>query len=70
MMPNNPQALLAQFRGFAQNPAQMLLQQRIPQQYVNDPDGAIQYLLDSGRISQQQYNLAQQYMRQLSAQKG
>lgn len=31
---------------------------QIPEQYANNPDGAIQYLMDEGKITQAQYNWA------------
>ncbi len=46
---------LQQFRG---NPMQFMMQNNlnIPQQYANDPNKAIQYLMDSGKMTQEQYN--------------
>lgn len=45
-----------QFSNFMSNPLQFLMQKRIniPQEYANDPRGAVQYLLNSGQMSQQQ----------------
>lgn len=37
----------------------------IPQQFANDPQGAVQYLLDRGVINQQQYNWANNMARQI-----
>ena len=62
----NLQNLLSQFNTFLRNPGQTLRQQRIPSEFLNDPDKAIQFLLDSGRVSQAQYNLAKQYFNQIS----
>lgn len=51
---------LNDFQSFMSNPIQFMTQRKlnIPQQYLNDPNGAIQYLMNSGRISQDQYNRA------------
>ena len=66
MMPmNNPQALLSRYREFMSNPGQALSQAGIPQDMVKSPDDVIQRLLDTGRISQEQYTQARQMARQL-----
>lgn len=56
----NIQNMMGQFQGFMQNPMQFMLQRKlnIPQQYLNDPNAAIQYLMNSGKLSQEQYNQA------------
>lgn len=56
-----------QFRMFRQNPMQYLMQRgmNIPQNIQNDPNAIVQHLLNSGQITQQQYNQAAQYARQL-----
>ena len=53
---NNP--VMSQFNSFVQNPIQFLLQRNInvPQQYMNDPQGAVQYLLNNGTMSQDTFN--------------
>lgn len=50
------------FMNFMQNPTQFIIKSNlnIPKQYLNNPNDAIQYLLNSGRISQDQYNKAVQ----------
>jgi hypothetical protein len=55
----------AQYGQFQQNPMQFLAQKglNIPQQYQNDPNGAIQYLMNNGQLTQQQYNWASQFAR-------
>ena len=55
-----------QFRMFRQNPMQYLMQRgmNIPQNIQNDPNAIVQYLLNSGQITQQQYNQAAQMARQ------
>ena len=51
------QGMMSQFSNFMQNPLQFLMQRRInvPPQYANDPQGAVQYLLSSGQMSQETY---------------
>ena len=58
----NPQNFMQQFQQFRQNPMQFLMQHRlnIPQEYANDPQGAIQHLMNTGKMNQQQYNQLQQ----------
>lgn len=58
--------IMSQFNSFTQNPMQFLLQRKIniPQQFANDPHGAVQYLLNNGQMSQAQLNsLTQQAQR-------
>lgn len=62
---NNPMAMIGQFQQFMQNPAAILGRSGIPQQYLKDPSGAIQYLMNSGKLTQQQYNQASQMAKQL-----
>ena len=61
------QAMMQQFQQFRQNPMQFMMQRNmnIPQQFQNDPQGAIQYLMNSGRITQDQYNTANRMARQI-----
>lgn len=42
------------FGSFMQNPMQFLIQRNInlPQEYANNPQGAVQYLMNTGRMSQ------------------
>jgi hypothetical protein len=49
-----------------QNPIQFVLQKgfNIPQNIGNDPNNIIQYLMNSGQISQEQYNRAVSMARQ------
>lgn len=51
-----------QFKGFMGNPMQMLLQNKlnIPQSMANDPNAIIQHLMNSGVMSQEQYNQLKQ----------
>lgn len=65
--PFNLNAMMGQFRAFQQNPMAFLAQRRlnIPPNLMNDPNAAIQHLLNSGQMTQEQYNqlrqMAQQY---------
>lgn len=61
----NNQMLFSAFQNFQQNPGAFLSRLNIPAQYQGNPSGAIQYLMDSGRITQQQYNQAKQMAGQL-----
>jgi hypothetical protein len=47
------------------NPNQVLQQLNIPQEYANNPQGAIQYLMNNGKITQEQYNNANNQLRQM-----
>ena len=64
MIPNQ-QAILSQFGRFMRNPGQALSQAQIPGQMANDPNQIIQYLLDSGKVSQGNYNKAAQMAKEL-----
>ena len=52
-----------------QNPMQFLIQKKfnIPQNISNDPNAIIQHLMNTGQVSQQQYNrassMAKQFMK-------
>lgn len=63
----NMKNLMGMFQQFRENPMQFMMKNRlnIPQQYANDPDKAIQYLMDSGTMTQQQYNQIQQMVGQI-----
>lgn len=54
--------MMQQFQTFMQNPLQYLMQKRIniPQQYMNDPKGAIQYLMQNGQMTNDQFNYLMQ----------
>lgn len=51
-----------QFKGFMGNPMQMLMQNKlnIPQNLANNPNAIIQHLMNSGVMSQEQYNQLKQ----------
>lgn len=56
MQQQNP--IMQQFNAFQQNPMQFLVGRniQIPQEYQQDPKGAVQYLLNNGRMTQDQFN--------------
>lgn len=62
-MINNPM-----FGMFMRNPLQFLLQRKIniPQGYANDPEGATQYLMSTGKMSQDTF----EYLRDQASQMG
>ena len=62
----NPQMIM-QLKQFMNNPQQMMQQMGIPAEYRNNPAGMIQKLMDSGRLSQAQYNQLQQTAKQIQA---
>lgn len=49
--------MMNEFNSFKQNPWQFLLQRKIniPHEYANNPQGAVQYLMNSGQMSQQTF---------------
>lgn len=50
--------IMGAFNQFKSNPMQFLMQRKIniPQQYQNDPQGAVQYLMNSGQLTQDGFN--------------
>ena len=64
---NNIQNIITQMQSFRQNPGQFLIQNglNIPQEYMKDPNTAIQYLMNNGKVSQNQYNNALQMARNM-----
>lgn len=51
------QNFMNQFMGFVQNPAQLLVRKlNLPQNALDNPSDTIQQLMNSGRMTQQQYN--------------
>ena len=53
----NPMTMNQQAMLFRQNPLQFLLQRRIniPNEYANNPQGAVQYLMNTGQMSQEDF---------------
>lgn len=64
---NVQSGIMQQFNMFRQNPFQFLMQRRlnIPQQYMNDPKGAVEYLMQNGQMSQQQFQQFSQMANQM-----
>ena len=62
-MTNNPLQMLQSLKA---NPVQFLMQRRfnIPQNVATDPNAILNYLVQSGQVSQQQINSAYQQARQ------
>lgn len=44
------------FMQFANNPMQYMINRGIPQNVASNPQNVIQYLMNNGQLSQQQYN--------------
>ena len=55
---NGPNSLMGQFQSFMRNPIGYLIEKKIniPQQYMNDPQQAVNYLISSGQMDQQTLN--------------
>lgn len=58
-------ALFNQMTGLLQNPAQFLMSRGMSQDVLQNPQQAVQNLLNSGQMSQQQFNQFQQTARQI-----
>lgn len=63
--------LSSEFQSFKTNPIAFLTQRKvnIPQQYLNDPEAAVKYLLNNGMMSQEQFNQFSQMANQLGLKK-
>lgn len=59
--------LKAQFNQFKSNPMSFLIQRNvnIPQQYLNNPEDAVKYLMNNGQMTQEQYNRISQIAQSL-----
>lgn len=56
---NGPQSTMGQFTKFMQNPMLFLMRRRniqIPEQYRNDPEKTVNYLISSGNMDQKSFN--------------
>lgn len=60
--------LLQQFQMFRQNPMQWLMSRgmNVPQEIANNPNAIVQHLMNTGQITQAQYNQASQMARQFN----
>lgn len=61
-MANNLLGAIMQMR---QNPQQFFQSVGIPAEHMNSPQDAIQYLMNTGRVNQQQYQQAQAMVNQM-----
>lgn len=61
----NVKALFEAYTQLMQNPIQMLQKLNIPNECQDNPQKAIQYLMNTGRVSQEQYNAASNQLKQL-----
>lgn len=60
------QGMMNQFNGFMANPLQFMMQRKLNlPQGISNPNDAIQYLMNSGQMSQQDYNQLRQMAEQL-----
>ena len=59
--------MISQFQRFVGNPMQFMLQNKmdIPQNCTNDPNAIIQHLMNSGQLSQQQFEWAKNTAQQI-----
>lgn len=60
--------LFMQFMQFMRNPREYMKQAGIPDDKMGNPNDAAQWLLNNGKINQNQYNQAAQQAGDLSAQ--
>lgn len=63
----NPMQLIAMLPQIKSNPMSLLGQYGIPRNISNNPQAVIQSLLNSGKISQEQYNQAMQMAKNMGA---
>lgn len=64
MNPQKSNSMMDQFGQFMKNPMQFLMNRKIniPEEYANDPHGAVQYLLNNGQMSQDTLNRMTQFV--------
>ena len=60
-----PQNLMSNFNAFMQSPNAFLSKAGIPGNFMNNPDAAIRWLMDNGKISQESYSKAREMARQM-----
>lgn len=63
------QGFVSQFKGFMGNPMQMMMKNKlnVPQNIQGNPSEIIQYMMNSGQITQEQYNWAQNTAKQIQS---
>lgn len=59
--------IMSAVQSLKQNPIQFLMQRKfnVPANIANDPNAIIQHLMNTGQVSQQQYNKAMEKIGQL-----
>lgn len=59
--------IMGEYNRFQQNPMQYLMDKKIniPQEYMNNPQQAVQYLLNNGQMSQETLNQLMQKAKML-----
>lgn len=62
----NPQTVL-QFKQFMNNPQAMLQKMGVPQDIQGNPQAIIQHLMNTGRLSQDQYTQLQSQAKQFQS---
>lgn len=61
----NPFQIMQMLPQLKSNPMAMLAQFGVPQNLANNPQAAIQNMMNSGKVSQDQYNQAMQIARSM-----
>ena len=61
----NMQGLFRLATQLMQNPNNILQSLNVPSEYSNDPNGAIQYMMNNRMITQEQYNAANAKLKEL-----
>lgn len=61
--------MVGRFQQFMSNPMQFMINNRLnlPQNFSGDANQAIQYLMNSGQLTQEQYNWAQGMSRRIQS---
>lgn len=59
--------MLLQLKNFMNNPSQMLSQMGVPAEMQNNPNAIIQHLMNTGKLSQDQYAQLQQQAKQIQS---
>ena len=59
----NPQMIM-QFKQFMSNPSAMLQKMGMPKDIQNNPHAMVQYLMDTGKLTQEQYTQIQAQAKQ------
>ena len=59
--------LMNQVQQLRQNPMQFFMRHKmnIPQEYANDPEGAVQHMVDSGQVTPEQVEYAKRYAQRM-----